>query len=208
MSCGKKDVKIASQDKINKEYYKIMREFDNENYNLALQSFEKFTKQYSVNPIAKQSLQMEIFLQYVAEKYKESIALSDMYIKLYAIDNIGVEYAHYMTIMGMYKGIKDVDAGVDVALQLAGYIGNNLPKIKNEDYRSDISWRLQKIYLFITISKIIAGDTYFNANQYISAMIQYQEAIKMYQKIGDTKLITINEIQNRVNAINKIIGIE
>jgi len=203
--CSKnKDEFVAyNKEVIDKEYYLAMRSFDAGNYTVSLRMFEDFSKKYPLHAVAKNSLQMEILLNYLIEKYQESSALCDMYLKFYPLDKMGVEYTRYMKIISEYSLLGGIDISANKAIELRKLILEFLLQYSNSKYKFIILKKQEKIDNFIVISKVLSGDVYFNANQYLSAIKKYNEAKNYF--LSDNKYITLDEVNKRIDSSKKII---
>lgn len=197
IGCSENKITTTNQTEANKEYFNAMRNFDKKNYTVSLRSFEDVSKKYSLHKITKNSLMMEIFLNYLLEKYIESYSLADMYINLYPFEVENIEYVRYLKILSKSKLISDHESSNIEAIETRGLINDFLKKYQNSKYKNDLSKKLNYANEFIIKSILSIGDEYCKMNNYIAAYNKYQSALK-YDPNSQLIIEEIDKVKKRI----------
>lgn len=202
-SSSKKD-EYKPYDKISavKEYERAMEYFDERNYHTSLTAFEDISKKYALHAIARNSLQMEIFMNFVLEKYTESAAIAEVFIKFYPLDREGIEYAEYMRIRSGVALMPDFYITSNYPKETLILATNFLTKYPNSRYIENIKTQYKKINEHIVNNILIVADRHAKTNNYIAAILEYQSAMKYAKNNNDEKMITnLKEKKDRMQNI-------
>ncbi len=194
-SCGKKTGVEASKIEIQRQYFNAMRNFDEGNYSVSLRLFEDFSKQNSLHKLARNSLQMEILLNFLNEKYEMTDALADMYLKFYTLDLEGCEYAEYMKTVAKSKVVKNDKVSYEDAKYLEKMINDFQRKYKSKTYDDQVFDKILLNKAFICKSGTAIADRYYDGNNFLAAMKKYEEISEYCQENSKIKE-KIEVIQN------------
>ncbi len=205
-SCSGSKVEYLPYDKtrVEGEYYQAMRFFDERNYQTALKGFETIASKYSMYGVAKNAMQMEIFLNFLLEKYEMAIATAEMYIQYYPLDRDGMEYARYITILSNLKLVPDINVTSVYPGKSLDLIREFAAKHPGSKYTESVMQKYQKLSEYIAVNKVIIADRYLKTNNYIVALIEYQNAMQYAKNAENSELL--KDLDHRINITkNKII---
>ncbi len=176
--CGQKNLNKEAQDIETPEYlYSLaINNFDNENYDIAIENFNEIELKYPLSSEAVQSQIMVAFIEYLSLNYDEAIFKLDRIINRYP-SHKNIDYVYYIKAICYYEQIQNefLDGSFNLlALQSFEQVINRFP---DSEYSSD---SLQKI---ITIKENIAAKHmdvalfYFKNKKYLAAMNRYKIVI-------------------------------
>jgi len=158
-------------------YAEALNEFDNKNYDLAIEKFEEVESKFPLSNEAIQSQIMIAFINYILLEYDLAILKLESIIKRYP-SHKNIDYVYYMKAMCYYEQIKnpELDGKFNVlALQDFEEIINRFP---DSEYAKDSQQK------FILTKENVAAK-HMNIGMYYLNQKKYLASIKRYQKVVD-----------------------
>ncbi len=167
----------------NPEFYysEAMIEFENENYDLALEKFKDLQIKFPLSSEAVQSQIMSAFIDYVRMNYIEAIFKLDRVIQRYPSYKNN-DYTYYLKAMCYYEQIENEQLdGENNILALEGFqqIVNRFPK---SEYARDSEQKIISINANIAAKHMNIGFFYLKRKKYLAALNRYKKVINEHSQ--------------------------
>ena len=170
----KKDLNEIKKPEI--MYSDALNEFENENYDLAI---EKFNEIELIFPLSNESIQSQImiaFINYIKLEYDLAIIKLEKIINRYPSYK-DIDYAYYMKAMCYYERVEnpELDGKYNVlALKSFNELINYFP---NSKYAKDSQQKIILLNENIAAKHMSVGSFYLNQKKYLAALKRYQKVV-------------------------------
>ena len=157
-------------------YTEALLEFENNNYEKAIEKFNEIDLNFPLSNEAIQSKIMLAFIHYVQLEYDASIIKLEKIINRYPSYK-DIDYVYYMKAMCYYEQVEnpELDEKYNVlALQSFNEISNLFP---NSKYARDSQQKIILLKENMAAKHMSIGMFYLNQKKYLSALRRYQKVI-------------------------------
>ena len=183
-SCSPPLDKTMVQDKKESpesSYSQAMVEFENKNYDLALEIFKDLERKFPLSNEAVQSQIMSAFIDYIRMDYTEAIFKLNRVIKRYPSYK-NSDYAYYLKALCYYEQIENEQLdGKNNILALKNFqqILNRFPESK---YARDSEQKIISVKENIAAKHMNIGFFYLKRKKYLAALNRYKKVINEHSQ--------------------------
>ena len=183
-ACSQSSNKNIVQDNIeNPEYYysQAMIEFENKNYDLALEIFKDLEIKFPLSNEAVQSQIMSAFIDYIRMNYTDAIFKLNRVIKRYPSYK-NSDYAYYIKALCYYEQIENEQLDGEnnmLALKNFQQIVNRFPESK---YAKDSEQKIISVKENIAAKHMNIGLFYLKRKKYFASLNRYKKIIDEYSQ--------------------------
>jgi len=198
-------ISCSSSNKINKEtssledpdsmYLKAMKYFDNQQYEIALETFSEIEKIYPLTNEAIQSQIMSAFTDYINLRYDEAIFKYNKIINKYpSLKNI--DYIYYMKAISYYEQISHQDLDGENNVLALNNFDQVIKRFPDSQYAKDSQQKIILVKSNIAAKHISIGRFYQKKNKYTAALNRYKIVVDEFSitKFTPEALYRITEI--------------
>ena len=172
----KSDIESINNKQPEIMYLEALSEFENNNYEKAIEKFNEIDLNFPLSNEAIQSQIMLAFTYYVKLEYDASIIKLEKIINRYPSYK-DIDYVYYMKAMCYYEQVEnpELDGKYNVlALQSFNEISNLFP---NSKYARDSQQKIILLKENMAAKHMSIGMFYLNQKKYLSALRRYQKVI-------------------------------
>jgi outer membrane protein assembly factor BamD len=183
-------------------YHSSMHQFIKGNYTVALRGFEDIAKNHITSLRYRDSLVMEIFLNFILNKEDELPSLLNSFVENNPVDRY-IPYVKYIDISSRYAMLKDINSHKDVAVKLLQDMISFNMKYQNSKYKDSVNEKIIKTSDFIAMSEALDANFFFEEDEIFAAIKHYNLALKFSQS-DDMK----EQTRSSLKSCFEILGLE
>lgn len=142
------------------------------NYITAVEQFEALTKNYPYSQYTRNSLVLEVFLNFLRQEYKANQSIAEIFLKLFPDDEY-VPYIMYMNAMSYYICIKDDNRGFDNVTKSLKIFNDLLVRYPNSKYSHNVKEKIDFLNKKIHLIDVSTAEYYQKNGDYIGALKRY-----------------------------------
>ena len=177
LSCSNsKDKKQDFEIKPEILYSTAIYEFENKNYDLAVELFEEIELKYPLSNEAIQSQIMVAFIDYMTLEYDLAILKLDNIINRYPSYK-DIDYAYYMKAICYYEQIENPDLDGKYNILALQSFEETINRFPNSKYAKDSQQKIILIKENIAAKHMNIAMFYLKQKKYLAALRRYQKVI-------------------------------
>lgn len=177
----KTNTESSNIDKPEIMYSEALKEFENKNYDLAVEKFNEIELKYPLSKEAIQSQMLVAFVEYIRLEYDLAILKLEKIIKRYPSYK-DIDYVYYMKAICYYEQVENPELdGKYNALALQGF-EETINYFPNSKYAKDSQQKIILLKENIAAKHMKVGMFYLNQKKYLAALNRYQQVIDDYSQ--------------------------
>jgi len=177
----KTNTEIVNINKPEIMYLEALKEFESEDYDLALEKFYEIELKFPLSKEAIQSQIMIAFVEYIKLDYDLAILKLEKIIKRYPSYK-DIDYVYYMKAICYYERIENPELDGKFNLLALQSFNETINYFPNSKYAKDSQ---QKIFLLkenIAAKHMSVGLFYLNQKKYLASLKRYQKVIDKHSE--------------------------
>ena len=156
-------------------------------YTTSAEQFEALSKNYPYSQYTRDSLIMEVFINYINHEYEKIQNIFSVFSKLFPNDEY-MPYMFYMLGMSYYANIKNNDKGVGNVAESLQIFTDFLDKYPKSKYAENVKEKIIYLNKMGQLNDVRIGEFYQKNNNYISAIKRYTSIFNTYQNSIDPEI--------------------
>ena len=157
-----------------------MTRLDHREWTEANNYFEEVERQHPYSEWSRRSIIMEIYANYMGDKYTESSAAADHFIALYPGSPL-TPYAYYMKANNQFEQIVDVGRDQEFTTNAQVMFNDMIKRYPNSEYAKDARLKLDMIKDQLSGKEMEIGRFYLTERQPLAAIGRFKSVITTYQ---------------------------
>ena len=184
-SCSAKEKTILADSKKNipleRLYAQAYQNYENNNYQVALEIFEYVEKNYSFNTEwASKALLMRGYIYYEASRYVQSLEILKKFKTRYA-GNKNMEYVEYLIAMCLFEQINVIALSQQNTLLAEKQFKKVILNYPTSSYAEDAKFKLDLINDQLAGKEMYVARYYIKRNKFGPALIRLNKVVKNYE---------------------------
>lgn len=171
-------------------YEKAVKAIDNENYFLAIETFQKLESRYPFGQYSEQAQLEMVFAQFQAQELEGAKASAERFIRLHP-ENENMDYAYYLKALATYElGLSlveryfaDDEAKRDPlpAREAFGEFSELITKFPKSKYASDARQRMIYLRDRLALNQLHVGHYYLKRHAFLAAANRGKNIVENFQ---------------------------
>jgi outer membrane protein assembly factor BamD len=157
-----------------------MKRLDEKSWGEANNYFEEVERQHPYSEWSRRAIVMEIYANYMDDKYIESSAAADHFITLYPGSPL-TPYAYYMKANNAFEQIVDIGRDQEMTSQAQNLLNDVIKRYPQGEYAKDARLKLDMVHDQLAGKEMAIGRYYLNDQQPLAAIGRFRNVITTYQ---------------------------
>lgn len=157
-----------------------MKRLDEKSWGEAVNYFEEVERQHPYSEWSRRSIIMEIYANYMDDKYIESSTAADHFIALYPGSPL-TPYAYYMKANNAFEQIVDIGRDQEMTNQALTLLNDVVKRYPTSEYAKDARLKLDMVRDQLAGKEMAIGRYYLNDQQPLAAIGRFRTVITTYQ---------------------------
>lgn len=184
-----------------------MQRLDSKSWTEAIDYFQEVERQHPHSEWSRRSIVMQIYANYMAERYAESSTAADHFISLYPGSELA-SYAYYMKANNSFEQIVDVGRDQGYTVQALSMFGEVVKRYPTSEYAKDSRLKLDMVRDQLAGKEMAVGRYYINRNEPLAAIGRFKSVITTYQTTSHTpealyRLVEANVMMGLIDEANR-----
>jgi outer membrane protein assembly factor BamD len=177
-SCSSKKPEGEVQT-VDQMYNEGIEKLGKKDYDKSIEKFEELERTYPYSKWATKAEIMSAYSSYKDEKYDDSIATLDRFIKLHP-GNSDIEYAYYLKALSYYEQISDVTKDQSYSEYAKTSLQEVVSRFPNTRYANDCKLKLDLVNDHLAGKEVEVGRFYLKQGNTLAGINRFQKVIQNY----------------------------
>jgi outer membrane protein assembly factor BamD len=162
-----------------------MKRLDDKSWGEANDYFQEVERQHPYSEWSRRAIIMEIYANYMDDKYVESSAAADHFIALYPGSPL-TPYAYFMKANNAFEQIVDIGRDQEMTNQALTLLNDVVKRYPTSEYAKDARLKLDMVRDQLAGKEMAIGRYYLNDQQPLAAIGRFRSVITTFQTTSHT----------------------
>lgn len=203
--------KIDEQPKLHDIYESGIKNLESQNYEKAIDNFEKIQLEYPLDRLSSHAHILEIYTYFLKKDYTNCALAAENFILLHPAHK-DIAYIYYIKAAALYNEIVDVKHDQDITIRAKQALEEVITHFPNSSYAKDVKIKIDLVNDHLAGKEMNIARFYLKKKVYTAALNRFMTVVKHYDTSMQIEeaLYRICEIYNILNLTedaNKYVAI-